>query len=113
MLTRQQLIADLHALGLRPGDVVMVHASLRAIGEIAGGPDEVHLAIKDVITPDGALFMYASCPAYVDEVGRATSRPSRKRKCSRTSRRSIHTPHARLATTALWSSFCERIRARA
>ena len=70
MLTRQQLIADLRALGLRPGDVVMVHASLRAIGEVAGGPDEVHLAIKDVITPDGALFMYASCPAYVDEVGR-------------------------------------------
>jgi aminoglycoside 3-N-acetyltransferase len=48
----------------------MVHASLRAIGEIAGGPDQVHLAIKDVITDRGTMFMYASCPAYVDEVGR-------------------------------------------
>ena len=48
----------------------MVHASLRAIGEVAGGPDEVHRAIKDVVTDTGALIMYASCPAYVDEVGR-------------------------------------------
>ncbi len=70
MLTRSQLVADLVALGLVAGDVVMVHASLRAIGEIAGGPDEVHLAIKDVITDRGTMFMYASCPAYVDEVGR-------------------------------------------
>jgi aminoglycoside 3-N-acetyltransferase len=70
MLTRQELTADLRALGLAQGNVVMVHASLRAIGEVAGGPDEVHLAIKDVIGPDGRLIMYASCPAYVDEVGR-------------------------------------------
>ena len=53
-----------------PGNVVMVHASLRAIGELAGGPDEVHLALKDVITEEGTLIMYASCPDYVDEVGR-------------------------------------------
>jgi len=70
MLTRSQLVTDLRALGLGRGDVVMVHASLRAIGEVAGGPDEVHLAIKDVVTDTGALIMYASCPAYVDEVGR-------------------------------------------
>jgi aminoglycoside 3-N-acetyltransferase len=48
----------------------MVHASLRAIGEIAGGPDQVHLAIKDIITDRGTMFMYASCPDYVDEIGR-------------------------------------------
>ena len=72
MLTRSQLADDLRALGLGEVDVVMVHASLRAIGEIAGGPDEVHLAIKDVVGADGGLIMYASCPAYVDEVGRGT-----------------------------------------
>ena len=70
MLTRHQLTTDLAALGLSAGDVVMVHASLRAIGEVAGGPDQVHLAIKDVITDRGTMLMYASCPAYVDEVGR-------------------------------------------
>lgn len=70
MHSRQQLAADLRALGLSSGDVVMVHASLRAIGEVAGGPDQVHLAIKDVVTEDGTVIMYASCPAYTDEIGR-------------------------------------------
>jgi aminoglycoside 3-N-acetyltransferase len=70
MHTRDRLAADLRALGLQPRDTVMVHASVRAIGEVAGGPDEIHLAIKDVITSAGTLVMYASCPRYVDEVGR-------------------------------------------
>ena len=68
--TRQQLSDDFRSLGLAPGDVVMVHASVRAIGEVAGGPDEIHLALKDVLTPSGTLMMYAACPRYADEVGR-------------------------------------------
>ena len=78
MLIRSQLAADLAALGLVSGDVVMVHASLRAIGEVAGGPDEVHLAVRDVITDRGTMFMYASCPAYVDEVGRGELTPGQE-----------------------------------
>ena len=70
MHTRAGLTRDLRALGIAAGDVVMSHASLRAIGPVAGGPDEVHLAIKDAITPAGTLLMYASCPRYYDEVGR-------------------------------------------
>lgn len=70
MFTRADLVRDLRSLGLTHADVVMVHASVRAIGEVAGGPDEIHLAIKDVIGSDGTLMMYASCPRYVDEVGR-------------------------------------------
>ena len=70
MHSRRSLTADLRALGLVPGDTVMAHASVRAVGEIAGGPDEIHLAIKDAITPEGTLFMYASCPRHYDEVGR-------------------------------------------
>ena len=70
MFTRADLARDLRALGLAAGDMVMVHASVRAVGEIAGGPDEIHLAIKDVLGSDGTLMMYASCPRYVDEVGR-------------------------------------------
>lgn len=69
MHTRSQLADQLRALGLTRGDTVMVHASLRAIGEVAGGPDQVHLAIKDVVTEDGTMFMFASCPDYVDEIG--------------------------------------------
>jgi len=70
MFTRADLVRDLRALGLVEGDVVMVHASVRAVGEVAGGPDEIHLAIKDVLGSNGTLLMYASCPRYVDEVGR-------------------------------------------
>jgi aminoglycoside 3-N-acetyltransferase len=70
MHSRARLAADLRALGLTPGDVVMAHASVRAVGEVAGGPDQIHLAIGDAVTATGTLLMYASCPAYVDEVGR-------------------------------------------
>jgi aminoglycoside 3-N-acetyltransferase len=70
MYSRHDLAADLRRLGLMAGDIVMVHASVRAIGEIAGGPDEIHLALKDVVTADGTMLMYAGCPRHVDEVGR-------------------------------------------
>lgn len=70
MHSRQSLAADFRALGVRPGDVVMLHASVRAVGRIAGGPDQIHLALKDALTGDGTLLMYASCPEHYDEVGR-------------------------------------------
>jgi aminoglycoside 3-N-acetyltransferase len=70
MHSREQLANDLRRLGLGAGDTVMLHASVRAVGEVAGGPDQIHLALKDVLTPDGTLMMYASCPRYYDEVGR-------------------------------------------
>lgn len=70
MFTRADLARGLRALDLAAGDTVMLHASVRAVGEVAGGPDEIHLAIKDVVGADGTLMMYASCPQYVDDVGR-------------------------------------------
>lgn len=75
MHSRGELTAALRTLGLGPGDTVMVHASVRAVGDLAGGPDEIHLAIKDAITPDGTLLMYASCPRHYDEVGRGNLTP--------------------------------------
>lgn len=53
----------------------MVHASVRAVGEVAGGPDEIHLALKEALTDEGTLLMYAGCPRYVDEVGRGNLSP--------------------------------------
>jgi aminoglycoside 3-N-acetyltransferase len=70
MYSRQELADGFRRLGVTAGDLVMLHASVRAVGPIAGGPDEIHLALKDALTPDGTLVMYASCPAYVDEIGR-------------------------------------------
>ena len=48
----------------------MLHASVRAVGPIAGGPNDIHLALKDVLTDEGTLLMYAGCPRYFDEIGR-------------------------------------------
>jgi len=70
MYSRRELAADFRALGVRSGDTIMLHASVRAVGRIAGGPDQIHLALKDALTPDGTLMMYASCPEHYDEVGR-------------------------------------------
>jgi aminoglycoside 3-N-acetyltransferase len=70
MYSRRQLSNDFRRLGVAPGDTVLLHASVRAVGEVAGGPDEIHLALTDALTPDGTLMMYAGCPQYVDEIGR-------------------------------------------
>ncbi len=70
MYSRARLANDFCNLGIRAGDTVMLHASVRAVGEVAGGPDQIHLALKDVLTEKGTLLMYASCPRYYDEVGR-------------------------------------------
>lgn len=70
MHSRRQLAEDFRALGVAPGDTIMLHASVRAVGEVAGGPDQIHLALGDALTSAGTMFMYASCPRYVDEVGR-------------------------------------------
>jgi aminoglycoside 3-N-acetyltransferase len=70
MHSREQLAKDFRTLGVAANDIVMLHASVRAVGEVAGGPDQIHLALKDVLTTEGTLVMYASCPRYYDEVGR-------------------------------------------
>jgi aminoglycoside 3-N-acetyltransferase len=48
----------------------MLHASVRSVGPVAGGPNDIHLALKDVLTNEGTLLMYAGCPRYFDEIGR-------------------------------------------
>ncbi len=68
MHSREQLVNHFRMLGVEPGDTVMLHASVRAVGEIAGGPDQIHLALKDALTAQGTLIMYPSCPQYYDEV---------------------------------------------
>ena len=79
MFSRSELAADFRALGVASGDTVMVHASVRAVGPIAGGPDQIHLAIKDAIGDAGTMMMYASCPDGYDDVGRGVHPGSTER----------------------------------
>lgn len=70
MYSIEELANDFRNLGITAGDIVMLHASVRAVGDVAGGPDAIHLALKSALTSEGTLMMYASCPRYYDEVGR-------------------------------------------
>ncbi len=55
--TRSSLAEDLRALGLPPGETVLLHASLSALGWVAGGPVAVIQALLDALGPHGTLMM--------------------------------------------------------
>ena len=59
-VTKTRLIGDLRELGVLPGAIVMLHASVKAIGWVVGGPDTVIHALLDLLAPDGTLMMYIS-----------------------------------------------------
>ncbi len=50
-------------------DIVMIHASLRAVGPILGGADELINALEEVVR-DGTLMAYVGCQSPFDEIGR-------------------------------------------
>ena len=80
MHSKEQLANDFRKLDVKVGDTVLLHASVRAVGEIAGGSDQIHLALKSVLTSEGTLMMYASCPRYYDEVGRGNLTAEKERE---------------------------------
>jgi len=53
--TRESLGRDLRRLGLTPGGIVIVHASLRSIGWVCGAQVAVVQALLDVLGPEGTL----------------------------------------------------------
>ena len=59
MTTAERLRRDLAALGVRPGGVLMVHASLRALGYVADGPEAVIQGLLAALGPAGTLLMPA------------------------------------------------------
>lgn len=59
-LTRAELVADLRRLGVAEGDLVMVHASLKAVGPVHGGPAELAAALQEAVGPAGTLMAYVS-----------------------------------------------------
>lgn len=58
--TRDTLAGQLAQLGVAPGDAIMVHASLKAVGEVAGGPAELAGALLDAVGAAGTLLAYVS-----------------------------------------------------
>ena len=58
-ITPASLVQDLQTLGLQPGQVVLIHSSLSALGWVCGGPQAVIQALITVLGPDGTLVMPA------------------------------------------------------
>jgi aminoglycoside 3-N-acetyltransferase len=54
---RAELVAQLHALGVEPGDVLLVHTSFRAVRPVEGGPAGLVAALRDALGPAGTLVM--------------------------------------------------------
>ena len=67
LLTQDRIAADLRRLGVRPGDILMIHSSLRSLGHVVGGAATVVDALLEVLGPTGTLvgpsFNYATAQA--------------------------------------------------
>lgn len=57
--SKETLKAQLTALGIKAGDSLMVHSSLKSMGWIAGGPQAVVEALMETVTTEGTLVMPA------------------------------------------------------
>ncbi|MFE9458670.1 aminoglycoside N(3)-acetyltransferase [Streptomyces californicus] len=56
----------LSALGVRPGDVLLVHAALRSLGPVAGGARGVLAALRRAVGPEGTVVVPAFTPENSD-----------------------------------------------
>jgi aminoglycoside 3-N-acetyltransferase len=59
-MTCDRLVADFRALGLDPGDTVLVHSSLKSLGYVENGPRTVIEALYQSVSPGGTVVF----PAY-------------------------------------------------
>ncbi|WP_030564742.1 aminoglycoside N(3)-acetyltransferase [Streptomyces aureocirculatus] len=59
LCTRDSLTQELRALGLRPGDTVLVHTSLSSLGWVNGGAEAVVRALLDCLGENGTLVVPA------------------------------------------------------
>lgn len=67
-MPNEWLLAGLHQLGVKPGDVVLVHSSMRGLGYIDGGPNAVVDALLEAVGSDGTVL-------FPTLTGRATDGP--------------------------------------
>jgi aminoglycoside 3-N-acetyltransferase len=73
--TRSQLKRAFGAIGIVPGQTLMLHASVKAVGPVMGGPNVILSALLDALTSAGTLMMYAGwedIPDFIHELPPAT-----------------------------------------
>ena len=64
--TEDELRADLHRLGVRAGDTLLVQASLRSVGPLRSGAATLTAALSHALGPSGTLVGYAATPENSD-----------------------------------------------
>jgi aminoglycoside 3-N-acetyltransferase len=64
--SRASLIADLRRLGVRSGQILLVHSSMRGLGRVNGGAPTVLAALRDVLGPQGTLVVPTATPSNSD-----------------------------------------------
>lgn len=70
MLTQNDIADSLRSMGLKQGDIVLLHSSLISLGKVNGGPAAVVDAFLDVIGTDGTLLVpvFGALGILTDEV---------------------------------------------
>ena len=68
-VTSASLAADLRRLGVEPGGLLVVHASMSRLGWVAGGAPAVLHALLDVVGADGTLMVPAHTNHLSDPAG--------------------------------------------
>jgi aminoglycoside 3-N-acetyltransferase len=64
--TAKQLSRHLDELGVRPGDTLLVQASLRSVGPVQGGAATLTAALRQALGPSGTLVAYTATPENSD-----------------------------------------------
>src|SRR5919202_6574452 len=59
-ISREHLTEQLRSLGVRPGGVLLVHTSFRAVRPVEGGPLGLIEALRAALGPEGTLVMLSS-----------------------------------------------------
>ncbi len=57
VITKDEIITGLKGIGVREGDALMVHTSLKAIGYVCGGPQTVIEALIEALGEEGTIMM--------------------------------------------------------
>jgi aminoglycoside 3-N-acetyltransferase len=56
-VTLEKIVGDIRAMGVRAGDVLVVHSSLKSIGNVIGGAPTVARALVKTVSPGGTVFV--------------------------------------------------------
>lgn len=71
-ITKSDIVAGLHRLGISSGDVVFAHSSLSAFGWVEGGADAVIGALLDAVGSEGTVVL----PAFTWNKYHAITKPA-------------------------------------